>query len=73
MRFHPRDGELVGRRAQLVELLGGRWCVTVDGIQHGGDRDAAGAGDLTFATPDEAAAYARRIEGLEAGKSRPRP
>ncbi len=71
MQFHPRDGELVGQRSQLVELLGGRWCVTVDGVQHGGNRDDAGAGDLTFATPEEAAAYARQVEGLEKSPARP--
>lgn len=63
MRFHPRDGEVIGLRAQLVELVGGRWCVTAGGIQHGGNRDAAGAGDLTFPTVEAAEAYAREIEG----------
>jgi len=62
MIHHPRDGEVIGRAA-LVELVDGDWCVTAGGIQHGGNRDMAGAGDLTFPTVEAAEAYARQIEG----------
>lgn len=67
------DGKIIGGRAQVVELLGGEWCVTVDGVQHGGDRDDAGAGNLTFPDPGAAEAYAREIMGLPTRERRGEP
>lgn len=48
-------------RTEVVEVVGGGWIVLIDGIQHGGKRDRSGAGDLVFATFDDAVVYARPL------------
>lgn len=43
-----------GPWVEIVECLGGRFMVLVNGFQWGGTVDRSGAGDATFATAREA-------------------
>lgn len=55
-------------RAEVVEVVGGRWMVLVNGYQVGGNIDKSGAGDLTFETRKEASEYMFKLVYGEGGK-----